>query len=51
MLRSTLRTLTPGTAGGVAVLASLGLTALLLLATAEGSAPVWWPWDSAAQLR
>ena len=51
MLRSTLRTLTPGTASGVAVLASLGLTALLLLATAEGSAPVWWPWDSAAQLR
>ncbi len=43
MLRSALLTLTPGTASSVAVLGSLALTALLLLATAEGSAPVWWP--------
>ena len=43
MLRRTLITATPGTAGAVVVVVVLSAIALLLLATAEGSAPTWWP--------
>jgi serine/threonine protein kinase len=47
-LRSMLVTATPSTASAVAVVAVLAASAVLLLATAEGSAPTWWP---ATQLR
>jgi len=43
MLRAALVAATPGTAGAVVVLAVLSAVALLLLATAEGTAPSWWP--------
>lgn len=42
-LRDALVTATPTAAGGVAVVVVLVASALLLLATAEGSAPTWWP--------
>ena len=44
-LRRALVTATPSAAGAVAVLAVLLVSAVLLLATAEGSAPSWWPVD------
>ena len=43
MLRRALVSATPGTASSVAVVVALFATAVLLLATAEGAAPVWWP--------
>ena len=42
-LADALVTATPSAAGAVAVAAALGVSAVLLLATAEGSAPTWWP--------
>lgn len=42
-LRDALVTATPTAAGAVAVIAVLVTSAVLLLATAEGSAPTWWP--------
>jgi hypothetical protein len=42
-LRRALLTTTPSAAGAVAVVAVLGVSAALLLAAAEGSAPTWWP--------
>jgi hypothetical protein len=42
-LRDALVTATPTASGGVAVVAVLLVSAVLLLATAEGSAPTWWP--------
>ena len=42
-LRSALLLCTPSTASSVAVVAVLAMSAVLLLATAEGSAPTWWP--------
>ncbi len=44
-LRRALVTATPSAAGATAVLAVLSVSAVLLLATAEGSAPTWWPLD------
>ena len=43
LLRRTLLTLTPGAASSVALVAALSLIAVLLVATAEGRAPVLWP--------
>jgi len=43
LLRRTLLTVTPGTSSAVAVAVSLAVIALLLLATAEGRAPTYWP--------
>jgi len=43
LLRRTLQTMTPGAASSVALTAALGLIAVLLVATAEGRAPVLWP--------
>ena len=43
LLRRTLQTLTPGAASSVALVAALALIAVLLVATAEGRAPVLWP--------
>ena len=43
MLRGALVTATPGTAGAVVLVVVLAAIALLLLATAEGAAPSWWP--------
>jgi serine/threonine protein kinase len=43
LLRRALITATPATAGAVAVLAALSVSAVLLLAAAEGAAPTWWP--------
>ena len=43
LLRRTLHTLTPGAASSVALVAALALIAVLLVATAEGRAPVLWP--------
>jgi serine/threonine protein kinase len=43
MLRSALLAATPASTSAVAVVAALLAIAVLLLATAEGSAPVWWP--------
>jgi len=34
---------TPGSSAGVALAVALGAAAVLLLAAAEGAAPVWWP--------
>jgi hypothetical protein len=34
---------TPGTSSAVALALALAATAVLLLAAAEGAAPVWWP--------
>ncbi|MCW2613723.1 MAG: hypothetical protein JWN08_717, partial [Frankiales bacterium] len=45
LLRRTVLTLTPGAASGVALVLALTLIAVLLLATAEGRAPTWWPLD------
>ncbi|TAL21720.1 MAG: serine/threonine protein kinase [Frankiales bacterium] len=42
-LADALVTATPSAAGAVAVAAVLAVSAVLLLATAEGSAPTWWP--------
>lgn len=42
-LAESLVTATPTAAGAVAVAAVLAVSAVLLLATAEGSAPTWWP--------
>ncbi len=42
-LRGALVLCTPSTASAVAVVAVLAVSAALLLATAEGSAPTWWP--------
>ena len=42
-LRDALVTATPTASGAVAVIAVLVASAVLLLATAEGSAPTWWP--------
>lgn len=42
-LADALVTATPTAAGAVAVAAVLAVSAVLLLATAEGSAPTWWP--------
>jgi hypothetical protein len=42
-LRRLLETATPSAASGVAVTTVLVVSAVLLLATAEGSAPTWWP--------
>lgn len=42
-LADALVTATPTAAAAVAVAAVLAVSALLLLATAEGSAPTWWP--------
>ena len=47
LLRCALLAATPGTASAVAVVVALLATAVLLLATAEGSAPVWWPLQAA----
>jgi aminoglycoside phosphotransferase (APT) family kinase protein len=44
-LRDALVTSTPSIAGGVAVATVLVVSAVLLLATAEGAAPTWWPLD------
>ena len=43
LLRRVLLRTTPGSSGAVALAVVLGAVALLLLATAEGAAPVWWP--------
>ena len=43
LLRRVLLRTTPGSSGAVALAVALGATAVLLLAAAEGSAPVWWP--------
>ena len=43
LLRRTMLTLTPGAASSVALLLALAVIAVLLLATAEGRAPVLWP--------
>ena len=43
LLRRTLQTLTPGAASSVALVTALALIAVLLVATAEGRAPVLWP--------
>ena len=43
LLRRTLLTMTPGSSSGVAVLLALAVIAVLLLATAEGRAPIFWP--------
>lgn len=42
-LADALITATPSAAGAIAVAAVLAVSAVLLLATAEGSAPTWWP--------
>ena len=47
VLREALVSATPSAAGGVAVATVLVVSAVLLLATAEGSAPSWWPLDAA----
>ena len=43
LLRRVLLRTTPGSSGAVALTVALAATAVLLLAAAEGSAPVWWP--------
>ena len=43
LLRNALLTATPGASSRVAVGAVLAATALVLLATAEGTAAIWWP--------
>ncbi len=43
LLRRVLLRATPGSSGAVALAVALGATAVLLLAAAEGAAPVWWP--------
>lgn len=43
LLRRTMLTLTPGASSAVALVLGLGLIAALLLATAEGRAPDWFP--------
>ena len=43
LLRRVLVRATPGSSGAVALAVALGATAVLLLAAAEGAAPVWWP--------
>lgn len=43
LLRRTMLTLTPGSASAVALVLVLALIAVLLLATAEGRAPTYWP--------
>ena len=43
LLRRVLVRATPGSSGAVALVVALAATAVLLLATAEGAAPAWWP--------
>ena len=43
LLRRTMLTLTPGAASAVSLVLGLIVIAALLLATAEGRAPIWWP--------
>ena len=43
LLRRVLVRATPGASGAVALTAALGAAAILLLAVAEGAAPLWWP--------
>ncbi|MBC7375199.1 MAG: hypothetical protein H7323_14520, partial [Frankiales bacterium] len=43
LLRRTMLTLTPGVASSVALALALMVIAALLLATAEGRSPFWWP--------
>ena len=43
LLRRLLQRTTPGSSGAVALAVAIAATAVLLLATAEGAAPVWWP--------
>jgi serine/threonine protein kinase len=43
LLRQALVRTTPGSSAGVALAVALGAAAVLLLAAAEGAAPVWWP--------
>ena len=43
LLRRLLVRTTPGSSGAVALALALAATAVLLLAAAEGAAPVWWP--------
>jgi hypothetical protein len=43
LLRRLLVRTTPGTSGAVALAVALAAAAVLLLAAAEGAAPVWWP--------
>ncbi len=43
LLRRTMLTLTPGAASATALVAALSLIGVLLLATAEGRAPLWYP--------
>ena len=47
LLRRVLVRATPGSSGAVALAVALGATAVLLLAAAEGAAPVWWPLQDA----
>ena len=47
LLRRVLVRATPGSSGAVALAVALGTTAVLLLAAAEGAAPVWWPLQDA----
>jgi serine/threonine protein kinase len=47
LLRQVLLRTTPGSSGAVALAVVLGATAVLLLAAAEGAAPVWWPLQAA----
>jgi hypothetical protein len=43
LLRRLLVRTTPGSSGAVALAVAIAATAVLLLAAAEGAAPVWWP--------
>ena len=43
LLRRLLVRATPGSSGAVVLALALAATAVLLLAAAEGAAPVWWP--------
>ena len=43
LLRRIMVRATPGSSGAVALAVAIGATAVLLLAAAEGAAPVWWP--------
>jgi hypothetical protein len=47
LLRRVLLRATPGSSSAVALAIALAATAVLLLAAAEGAAPVWWPLDQA----